>query len=138
MPGIPQVWYLDLFAGKNDYEAADKGGSAGHKEINRTTLSLKEIEERLKLDVVKKQLEIIRLRNTSKAFLGNFKIGSSTHEFINMSWRYMNQSDIRRQPSSPLIHLFTIDAPPSAVFIFKTYIFLVSVSGETIFYTSPS
>ena len=26
MPGIPQVWYLDLFAGKNDYEAADKGG----------------------------------------------------------------------------------------------------------------
>ncbi len=38
MPGIPQVWYLDLFAGKNDYEAADNGGIAGHKEINRTTL----------------------------------------------------------------------------------------------------
>ena len=38
MPGIPQVWYLDLFAGKNDYVAADKGGTGGHKEINRTTL----------------------------------------------------------------------------------------------------
>ena len=25
MPGIPQVWYLDLFAGKNNYEAADRG-----------------------------------------------------------------------------------------------------------------
>ena len=24
VPGIPQVWYLDLFAGTNDYEAADK------------------------------------------------------------------------------------------------------------------
>lgn len=91
-PGIPQVWYLDLFLGTNDYKAVEKAGEGGHKEINRTSLSLKEIEERLKLDVVKKQLEIIRLRNTSKAFLGNFKIGSSTHEFINMSWRYMNQS----------------------------------------------
>jgi sucrose phosphorylase len=36
MPGIPQIWYLDIFAGKNNYEAADNGGSAGHKEINRT------------------------------------------------------------------------------------------------------
>ena len=32
MPGIPQVWYLDLFAGKNDYEAANRGGTGGHKE----------------------------------------------------------------------------------------------------------
>ena len=40
MPGIPQVWYLDLFAGRNDYEAADRGGTGGHKEINRTTLKM--------------------------------------------------------------------------------------------------
>ena len=26
MPGKPQVWYLDLFAGKNDYEAMAKAG----------------------------------------------------------------------------------------------------------------
>ena len=38
MPGIPQIWYLDIFAGKNNYEAADEAGSGGHKEINRTTL----------------------------------------------------------------------------------------------------
>jgi sucrose phosphorylase len=44
MPGIPQVLYLDLFAGKNDYLAADRGGAAGHKEINRTNLSLEAIE----------------------------------------------------------------------------------------------
>ena len=30
MPGIPQVWYLDLFAGKNNYPASDKAGSGGH------------------------------------------------------------------------------------------------------------
>ena len=44
-PGVPQVWYLDLFAGKNDYAAADRGGTGGHKEINRTTLTLSDIEE---------------------------------------------------------------------------------------------
>ncbi|MFD1062329.1 glycosidase [Winogradskyella litorisediminis] len=86
MPGIPQVWYLDLFVGTNDYEAVEKAGEGGHKEINRTTLSLKEIEERLKLDVVKKQLEIIRLRNTSKAFLGDFKIDATTNDLIHLSW----------------------------------------------------
>jgi sucrose phosphorylase len=40
------------FAGKNNYEAADNGGSAGHKEINRT-LSMNDIEEGLKTEIVK-------------------------------------------------------------------------------------
>ena len=47
MPGKPQVWYLDLFAGKNDLEAVRRGGGAGHKEINRTNLSLEEAVEKL-------------------------------------------------------------------------------------------
>ncbi|WP_339916736.1 glycosidase [Yeosuana marina] len=91
MPGIPQVWYLDLFAGKNNYEAADKGGSAGHKEINRTTLSMQDIEDGLKTDVVKKQLEIIRLRNTSKAFSGTVKINETSSNEIDIKW--MNQNE---------------------------------------------
>ncbi len=64
-PGIPQVWYLDLFAGTNDYAAADAGG---HKEINRTNLSTDEIERRLDLPVVRSQLELIRFRSTFPAF----------------------------------------------------------------------
>ena len=48
MPGKPQVWYLDLFAGKNDYEAVRRAGAGGHKEINRTNLSMEDIEEALK------------------------------------------------------------------------------------------
>ena len=46
MPGVPQVWYLDLFAGTNDYAAAERGRTAGHKEINRTTLKIIDIEVR--------------------------------------------------------------------------------------------
>lgn len=68
MPGKPQIWYLDLFAGKNDYEAVKRAGDSGHKEINRTNLTSSEIENALKKDVVKKQIEMIRFRNTWKAF----------------------------------------------------------------------
>jgi sucrose phosphorylase len=86
MPGIPQVWYLDIFAGKNNYKAADKAGSGGHKEINRTTLSLNDVENGLKTDIVKNQLRLIRLRNTSKAFLGSLKINDSSEDEIDMIW----------------------------------------------------
>lgn len=86
MPGIPQVWYLDLFAGKNNYEAAGNGGSAGHKEINRTTLSMQEVALGLKTEIVKKQLEIIRLRNTSKAFLGHVEINDVLEDKIDIKW----------------------------------------------------
>ncbi len=68
MPGKPQVWYLDLFVGKNDYQAVADAGEGGHKEINRTNLSLDEIKERLTWDVVQKQLELMRLRNSHPAF----------------------------------------------------------------------
>lgn len=66
MPGKPQVWYLDLFAGKNDYAAVK--GAAGHKEINRTNLTCEEMEQRLTLPVVRNQLELLRMRNTCGAF----------------------------------------------------------------------
>jgi sucrose phosphorylase len=86
MPGIPQVWYLDLFAGKNNYEAADNGGSAGHKEINRTTITMQDIEQGLEKGVVKNQLEIIRLRNTSNAFLGQVTINDALEDTIDIKW----------------------------------------------------
>lgn len=68
MPGIPQVWYLDLFAGKNDHEAVNRAGAGGHKEINRTNLSMEYAKEALKTDVVQKQLALLRFRNAFPAF----------------------------------------------------------------------
>ncbi len=86
MPGIPQIWYLDLFAGRNDYEAADKGGPAGHKEINRTNLGPDEIERRLEWPVVQDQLALIRLRNTSGAFNGELVVPPSAPHRLHLSW----------------------------------------------------
>ncbi|MBT8118550.1 MAG: glycosidase [Gammaproteobacteria bacterium] len=88
MPGVPQVWYLDLFAGKNDYAAAQSGHTAGHKEINRTTLNLSDIKEGLKKPVVLDQLELIRLRNTSPAFKGEMKIGDTDPQRIHITWQH--------------------------------------------------
>ena len=68
MPGMPQVWYLDLFAGKNDHEAVLRAGAGGHKEINRTNLSKEQIEDGLKSNIVQQQLELLRFRNAFPAF----------------------------------------------------------------------
>ena len=68
MPGKPQIWYLDLFAGKNDHEAVRLAGEGGHKEINRTNLSIPQIEEALKEKVVREQLKLLKFRNTYPAF----------------------------------------------------------------------
>ena len=107
MPGIPQIWYLDVFAGKNNYEAADNGGSAGHKEINRTTLSMHDIEQGLKTEVVNKQLEIMRLRNTSNAFSGQVEINDTIDSIIDIKW--INSNTIAHLKANLQTKGFTID-----------------------------
>ena len=89
MPGKPQIWYLDLFAGKNDYEAVKKAGASGHKEINRTNLTMAEMEAALDREVVKKQIEMIRFRNTYKAFDERAKISIEDKEgILRIVWSY--------------------------------------------------
>ena len=107
VPGIPQVWYLDIFAGKNNYEAADNGGSAGHKEINRTALSMQDIEQGLKTDVVQKQLQIIRLRNTSAAFSGQVEINHTDATSIDIKW--VNGDALAHLKVNLLTNSFTIN-----------------------------
>jgi sucrose phosphorylase len=87
MPGIPQVWYLDLFAGTNDYAAADQGGAAGHKEINRTNLSWEQVEQGLTRQVVLDQLCLMRLRNSCPAFHGEMEMGDTPDHLLELTWR---------------------------------------------------
>jgi sucrose phosphorylase len=88
MPGVPQVWYLDLFAGTNDYAAAERGRTAGHKEINRTTLKIIDIEAGLKRPIVLDQLDLIRLRNVSPAFAGEMKVFETESHLLHISWQH--------------------------------------------------
>ena len=82
------MWYLDLFAGTNDYAAVERGDTAGHKEINRTTLRIVNIESGLKRPIVLDQLELVRLRNTSPAFNGEMKIIETEPHLLYISWKH--------------------------------------------------
>jgi len=88
MPGKPQIWYLDLFAGKNDHEAVKRAGAGGHKEINRTNLTVKEMEDGLQKEIVKSQLELLRLRSTFAVFSNESEFTMKCDESkIFMEWK---------------------------------------------------
>jgi sucrose phosphorylase len=106
MPGLPQVWYLDLFAGTNDYTAAELGLTAGHKEINRTTLTIIDVETGLKRPVVLDQLALIRLRNTSPAFAGKMKIFETGPHQLHIAWQ--NQEATATLKADLREHSFTV------------------------------
>lgn len=106
MPGLPQVWYLDLFAGTNDYEAADQEVAGRHKEINRTDLSLADIESGLQRQVVLNQLKLIRLRNTSPAFEGELQIVESPRQLLHLVWQ--SPAGNARLRANLKTHAFTV------------------------------
>jgi len=92
MPGKPQVWYLDLLAGKNDHAAVEKAGPAGHKEINRTNLTMEQAFKELDKDVVRKQILMLRFRNSFPAFGFDAKLEilDSTPELLKLRWENMD------------------------------------------------
>lgn len=88
MPGKPQVWYLDLLAGKNDHEAVRRAGAGGHKEINRTNLSAEQAAEALEKDVVRRQLALLRWRSGSQVFGPGAELtAESEGSRLTLSWR---------------------------------------------------
>lgn len=85
MPGIPEVWYLDLLAGKNDYEALKRGG---HKEINRTNLTLCEAKAACQKPVVQQQIELLEFRKNCPAFGPDSEFDVSQEgSAVTFSWR---------------------------------------------------
>ena len=94
MPGKPQVWYLDLFAGKNDIDAVKKANSNGHKEINRTNLTTDQAISSLQTDIVQDQLALLRFRNTCPAFSwdSNIQVQSTASHQLTLTWSYQSHS----------------------------------------------
>ena len=95
MPGKSQIWYLDLFAGKNNY-AAVSGVSGGrvadttdrHKEINRTNFDLADIDAAIDKQVTVEQLKMLRFRNTFPAFTdGSITDIYSSGEALSIHWQ---------------------------------------------------
>lgn len=121
MPGKPQVWYLDLFAGKNDYEAVERAGAGGHKEINRTNLSKEQVEEKLELDIVKKQIKLLQFRNTFPAFDFDANISVDTDgSCISFKWKYKGyEASLEAELSSQSFSIQGMDTNQNVVFSFQ-------------------
>lgn len=83
-PGIPQVYYVGLLAGKNDIELleATKIG----RNINRHNYSLEEIEKEVRRPVVRDLFRLMKIRNRSAAFNGTFRIHETEKEILRIVW----------------------------------------------------
>jgi sucrose phosphorylase len=83
-PGIPQVYYIGLMGGRNDMELLAR--SAVGRDINRHYYKPAEIKKALKLSLVQKQIELIRIRNTHPAFDGEVSMKVPKEHEIEIKW----------------------------------------------------
>jgi sucrose phosphorylase len=90
VPGVPQVYYVGLLAGRNDVEAVARSGEG--REINRHNYSAGEIEAAVQTEVVRRLERLIRLRNEHPAFDGEFRVLDSDATTLRLSWSNDNDS----------------------------------------------
>lgn len=98
-PGIPQVYYVGLLAGENDFERVKETGEG--REINRHNYTLEEIDQSLQKDVVQRLLKLIRFRNEYEAFGGDFTVLDAPADEVRLAWKKDDkrcelQIDLRR------------------------------------------
>ena len=90
VPGIPQVYYVGLLAGKNDVENIKKSGDG--REINRHNYSMDEFESEIQKEVVQRLLKLIKFRNEYPAFNGEFEVLDLPDDKVGLSWHLSKSS----------------------------------------------
>ncbi len=88
VPGIPQVYYVGLLAGKNDKVEAAR--SRDSREINRHNYSVREIDREVQRPIVRNIIRLIQFRNSHPAFDGNFTLNNCSDHEISLGWDYIN------------------------------------------------
>ena len=83
-PGVPQVYYVGLLAGKNDQSAVARTGDG--RDINRHNYSIDEVAQEFQRPVVQRLIKLIRFRNEYDAFDGVFQVQDSDDRFLKLSW----------------------------------------------------
>lgn len=83
-PGIPQVYYVGLLAGDNDPAAVAATGEG--RAINRHDYASAQIEDELAGPVVRRLLELLRLRTSHAAFRGELA-STGGGPRLRLAWR---------------------------------------------------
>jgi sucrose phosphorylase len=84
VPGIPQVYYVGLLAGTNDMELLAR--TQVGRDINRHYYTPAEVAAALGNSVVRKLIELIRLRNSHPSFAGKANIESPSDQRLVITW----------------------------------------------------
>ena len=85
VPGIPQVYYVGLLGGRNDLDLLDRTGVG--RDINRHYYNAQEVASSLERPMVKRLLELIRLRNAHPAFNGQCTVESPSRSLLSITWK---------------------------------------------------
>jgi sucrose phosphorylase len=85
LPGVPQIYYVGLFAGTNDMRLLAK--TRVGRDINRHYYTRAEVLSALERPVVMRLVDLIRLRNTHPAFEGSFEMAESSDQVLDLRWR---------------------------------------------------
>jgi sucrose phosphorylase len=83
--GVPQIYYVGLLAGENDQRAVLETGDG--RAINRHNYAVEEVEAAIARPVVKRVLDLVRLRNTEPAFTGQLEVTVVDATSLRMTWR---------------------------------------------------
>jgi sucrose phosphorylase len=84
-PGIPQVYYVGLLAGRNDMGLLARSGVG--RDINRHRYTREEIEADLARPVVVALMDLIRLRGANPAFGGTCEVGGDGSTVV-LTWSH--------------------------------------------------
>ncbi len=82
--GVPQIYYVGLLAGENDTEAVTRTGEG--RAINRHDYTAVEIDVALQRPVVRRLLDLVRLRNTHAAFDGELSVETDDRHSLRLRW----------------------------------------------------
>jgi sucrose 6(F)-phosphate phosphorylase len=84
-PGVPQVYYVGLLAGRNDPHGVSETGDG--RAVNRHNYTLEEARDALEQPLVRQLFELIRLRGTHPAFTGDLDIEQRGDAVLRLTWR---------------------------------------------------
>jgi sucrose 6(F)-phosphate phosphorylase len=88
--GVPQVYYVGLLAGANDHAAVERTGEG--RAVNRHDYTRAEIDDSLGRPVVRRIIDLVRLRATHPAFRGQMRVATGDGAAILMTWKHGNDA----------------------------------------------
>lgn len=116
-PGIPQIYYVGLFAGENDIELLESTKEG--RNINRHYYTKDEIDAEVKRPVVQKLFELLKFRNSCPAFNGDIAIEQASENELKITWKHENS--VAKLEANLLTKEFSILAGENEASLIKVF-----------------